>query len=243
MYINKTLKQISIIEILIISLISLVIIFLCEKIFNIGLNNNLIYISIIFYIIYRLKDCKKDFINKTRNIFSKLSFKFIFAIVLFNIFFSYGLLYGFDLIMYTIQNPAKNLFFVYGEIFTIIISPISEELIFRGIFLNRINKFYSIHFSIIISSILFAILHPPGAIIAAFVFGMCMSIIYLKSNNILLPIFTHFLNNLISELIYNLDACNFIFTNPFVIILFLFLAFISLYFLIIFLKTEWKKLS
>ena len=243
MYLNKTLKQISIIEILIISLISLIIILSCDKIFNIHLDNNLIYILIIFYIIYKLKDCKKDFINKIHNIFSKVSFKSILIIILINIFFSYGILYGFDLLIYTIKNPIKNILFTYSEISTIIIAPIAEELIFRGIFLNRINKFYSIHFSIIISSILFAILHPPGAIISAFVFGICMSIIYLKSNNILSPIFAHFLNNLISESIYNLDTYNFIFTNPLIIILFLSLAIISSYLLIIFLKIEWKKLS
>lgn len=241
MNINQTLKQISIIEILIISAISLAIILLADWIFNIKINDDLIYVLIIFYVIYRLRNCKKDFVFKSKNLFSKIQFKFILIIVIVNIFFSYGMLYGVDLLGFFISDSVKSMVVAYDLISTVIIAPIAEELIFRGIFLNRINKFYSTHFSIIVSSILFGILHEPGAMIAAFVFGVCMAIIYLKSNNILLAIFAHFLNNLISESIYYLDVGNFIFTNPIVIVVFTILAIVSLYLLITSFKEEWHK--
>lgn len=55
--------------------------------------------------------------------------------------------------------------------------------------------------AMIISSFLFAIGHDFGGIVSAFLFGLCMCILYLKTDNILIPMTVHFINNITSTLI------------------------------------------
>ncbi|MEE1134815.1 MAG: hypothetical protein UHW60_08600, partial [Methanobrevibacter sp.] len=56
-------------------------------------------------------------------------------------------------------------------------------------------------------------LHGFGSIFSAFIFAVCVAILYLKTDNILVPIFAHFLNNLIAEVIVFLDSGEILFTN------------------------------
>lgn len=252
---NEALKKISIIEILVVSAISLAITLIGETLLNIEVPTEFIFIVLAIYIIYRLRNAFDDFKKSCRTIFSGMPFKFILLIVVVNIFFSYGMLYGFDLLItyipginYLLNGILPSLggyksIIVFDLFTTIIISPIAEELIFRGVFLNGIMKFYSPHFAIVVSSLFFGIMHNPGSMISAFVFGMCMAIIYLKTNNILVPIFAHFINNVISEVMFYIDVNNLIFTNIVVIFIFSLLALISLYLLFVSLKTEWKNLG
>ena len=123
---------------------------------------------------------------------------------------------------------------------TVIISPISEELIFRGVFLNRLKLFTPTLFAVLISSLLFAALHSFGSIISAFVFAVCMALLYLKTENICVPILAHFLNNLFAELIRIADYNNLLFTNGIVMSVVSILAIISA---IILLKSITKELN
>ncbi|MDO5820033.1 MAG: CPBP family intramembrane metalloprotease [Methanobrevibacter sp.] len=110
----------------------------------------------------------------------------------------------------------------------VILSPIIEEILFRGMFLRRFNKaLNNISLAILLSSILFGICHNFGGILGAILFGICVSILYIKSKNILVPIFAHFLNNLISFLIALSGVECHIQGNLFVIILIIILAFVS----------------
>ena len=53
----------------------------------------------------------------------------------------------------------------------------------------------------IISSFLFGIGHDFGGITSAFLFGICMCILYLKTDNILIPMSVHFINNVVATLL------------------------------------------
>ena len=132
---------------------------------------------------------------------------------------------------------------ILGVLSTIFVSPICEELLFRGVILNRLKLIVPTSFAIIISSILFGALHSYGNIISAFVFGVCMCIIYLKTKNILTCILAHFINNLLAELFVHIDSGNLIFTNDIFIVLFSILAIVSLYLIIISLRQEWKYID
>lgn len=68
-------------------------------------------------------------------------------------------------------------------------------------------------FAILISSLLFGALHSFGGMFSAFVFAICMAILYVKSDNICVPIFAHFLNNLVAEIIVRVDVNEVLFTN------------------------------
>ncbi|MCQ2737308.1 MAG: CPBP family intramembrane metalloprotease [archaeon] len=111
----------------------------------------------------------------------------------------------------------------------VILSPIVEELLFRGIILRKLNTDYnfSIPFAILISSLLFGLCHSFGGILSAFVFGICMSVLYLKTKNILVPILAHTLNNLISFILAFTRIEYFILSNGIIVIIVLILFVIT----------------
>ena len=124
----------------------------------------------------------------------------------------------------------------------VILSPIIEELLFRGIFLRRLNfEFNNLTLAILVSSLLFGICHNFGGILGAILFGICVSILYVKSRNILVPILAHFLNNLISFLLALVGIENFIMGNNLIIVLIIILAILTNFVLFRAIFKEWPK--
>lgn len=81
---------------------------------------------------------------------------------------------------------------------SVIFAPLLEELVFRGVLFNRLKIRTGIIPAMLISSFLFGISHSFGAITSAFLFGMCMCILYLKTDNILVPMSVHCINNIVA---------------------------------------------
>lgn len=98
-----------------------------------------------------------------------------------------------------LNNSSEDVFTntISSFIATLIIAPILEELFFRVVLFKRISKFFNVYIGIIISSIIFGILHIELAIVGAIIFGMANCILYLKYRNILIPMTVHFFNNFI----------------------------------------------
>jgi len=79
----------------------------------------------------------------------------------------------------------------------IILAPILEEIICRGIILKGLLNKYSPIIAILVSSLIFGIMHlNPWQFIGAFGIGIINGWIYWKTKNIVLPIIIHFTNNL-----------------------------------------------
>lgn len=116
----------------------------------------------------------------------------------------------------TVQNDFSKLTpisIIYLGIFLVILSPIVEELVIRGIFLNlffikkrdnevnvRANKITRIIFSVLASSYIFTILHGATdniSIINYMFNGIIASSLYLLTKNIKTSIAYHSINNLI----------------------------------------------
>ena len=79
---------------------------------------------------------------------------------------------------------------------TIVVAPITEEFIFRGVLLHRLATKWNIAIAIWISSIIFGLLHffdPVGA----FLFGVVMALLYIKTKNLIVPIIAHAMYNTI----------------------------------------------
>lgn len=77
-----------------------------------------------------------------------------------------------------------------------VIAPIVEELIFRGIILQGFRKNYNGFVSVIMSALLFALFHlNPWQFPATFVLGLLLGFIMIRTNNILLAILGHSINN------------------------------------------------
>ncbi len=90
---------------------------------------------------------------------------------------------------------------ILDTIGAIIFAPLLEELIFRGVLFNRLKIRTGIFPAMIISSLLFAAGHEFGGITSAFIFGICMCTLYQKTDNILVPMSVHFINNIVATIL------------------------------------------
>lgn len=104
---------------------------------------------------------------------------------------------GFDIDSVDISAGA----FILSAIASIIYAPVMEELVFRGVLFNRLKIRIGIIPAMLLSSFLFGIGHDFGGITSAFLFGICMCILYLKTDNILIPMSVHFINNVVATLL------------------------------------------
>ncbi|GFP78381.1 CPBP family intramembrane glutamic endopeptidase [Clostridium fungisolvens] len=101
----------------------------------------------------------------------------------------------------SIEDAFNNIFQnpLIGLITAIVIAPIQEEFVNRGIILNGLSKKYSSKVALIVSSLIFASMHmnlPQG--INAFLLGLILGYIYLKTKSIFLSMMCHSINNILA---------------------------------------------
>ncbi|MEM6590733.1 MAG: type II CAAX endopeptidase family protein [Cyanobacteria bacterium P01_C01_bin.73] len=88
---------------------------------------------------------------------------------------------------------------VYGVMIVlsiVVVAPLAEEFIFRGILLHRWQTKWGTPFAVISSSLFFGMLHPNP--VGLSVFGVVMALLYLQTRSLWVPIFCHGLNNLLT---------------------------------------------
>ena len=89
--------------------------------------------------------------------------------------------------------------YVFLFISICILAPLWEELFFRGILLRRFAMKWKASTSIIVSSLIFGLMHFGGnSMIHATLFGCLMGFVYLKTQNIWVPIALHSISNFMS---------------------------------------------
>lgn len=86
----------------------------------------------------------------------------------------------------------------------VILAPFVEEFLFRGVMLHRFTIKWGIRPAILVSSVIFAFLHTD--IIGAFIFGVVMCVLYIKTSSILVPIVAHMINNLLAYVLVILSS-------------------------------------
>ena len=107
--------------------------------------------------------------------------------------------------------------------YLIIVGPIFEEMVFRYIGLRNAKEEYSLKKAIIITSILFALLHSGLLnMIYAFLIGIVLSYVYVRYKNIMYPIVLHISANLMSVCITDFSLIALIISAIGLIILFLY---------------------
>lgn len=91
-------------------------------------------------------------------------------------------------------------------IYSVILGPIFEEILFRYTALNKARERYTLWQSIIMISLVFALLHS-GLInmIYAFILGLLVSYVYVNNGNILYPMVMHIAANGTSLFINNFN--------------------------------------
>lgn len=101
-------------------------------------------------------------------------------------------------------HTHKSFWFI---ITALLVTPIFEEILFRGVFLNGLSARYSSPVAILITAIVFSLFHFDYHLFwGAFLMGIFLSLLYLKSNgNLLFCIICHILANTLSYVgCYNL---------------------------------------
>jgi membrane protease YdiL (CAAX protease family) len=88
----------------------------------------------------------------------------------------------------------------------LVVAPITEEFIFRGILLHRWGLKWGVRPAILLTSGLFGVLHSN--LIGLFVFGVVMSLLYLSTRSLLVPMVAHAANNAIASAMEYLTTRN-----------------------------------
>ena len=191
------------------------------KVANLTYNNhnNLFYVLIILLsmIIYLniLPSVRKNIYNKTTMSISKIkSFKLVMLGLSSGLFISFLVnaiplpeYISIDLSIIKDISILELIFRLFG---TVILVPIVEEILFRGVLLDQISDKIPSVLAILISSIAFSFFHNDYVqMIYTFIMGMIFAITYLKVKNIFAPIIVHIIYNFTSV------ACSYINYIPF----------------------------
>ncbi len=144
---------------------------------------------------------------------SRLNWKLIVVATIMGMIFSFGASFiQFYILAHIVpdflvgmlnDNGAIDMSNIYTQIFSFIsaciFAPIMEEVIFRGFFLQRMAFKWGIKRAVIVSSLIFGLGHFD--IVGAFIFGVVMCLLYIKTKNIWTNIAVHALNNCIATVI------------------------------------------
>jgi uncharacterized protein len=86
---------------------------------------------------------------------------------------------------------------IYGAFMKVVImAPLIEELIFRGVIMHGLMRNYSKFTAVWVSALMFALFHlNPWQFPATFILGLLLGLVMLRTRNILLCILGHAINN------------------------------------------------
>jgi membrane protease YdiL (CAAX protease family) len=80
---------------------------------------------------------------------------------------------------------------------TVAAAPVFEEFIFRGLIFGGLRRTLGLGVSVIASAAIFAIVHPPFAVLPVFVLGLAAALIYDRTRLLIAPIAAHAVYNAI----------------------------------------------
>jgi uncharacterized protein len=158
-------------------------------------------------------------LNRVVGLKNKINLKVIAAIAIVEFGFAYGInsiiLYNLSFVFPSyVESLINERSFtnipeiIYMSIFVILLAPIFEELVFRGVVLQKWSTKWGVTTGVLASSMLFATFHFRYDIIPLFLTGIILSILYFKTSNILAPLLLHMFYNsmtIVSDVIYYLE--------------------------------------
>lgn len=104
------------------------------------------------------------------------------------------------------SNNVTNIPIILNILCSGIIGPIFEELLFRYSLIGKLNKFNSKYTTIIMSSLIFSLCHTNiNSIIFAFIIGAINGYLYIKKDNIIIPIIIHITANTMAIFLFNFN--------------------------------------
>lgn len=154
----------------------------------------------IFIYFYKSTNLKEHISN------TKINIKWLLVFILFGIVTMFGLSYfinHFSLVLNLLGKPSSTLpydlnnwnSYIFSIISLAIFPAVGEELLFRGTILNGLKSKGKLY-AIIMSSLMFSIFHfNLSQLFYPILFGMILGITYVLTNNLIVPICIHFVNN------------------------------------------------
>jgi len=89
------------------------------------------------------------------------------------------------------------------------ISPLAEELVFRGIVYNELKRSYRLPLAVLLSALLFGLYHMnPIQGVYAFIMGLLLAYLYEYFGRFLWPVLVHMLANILAYLLSNTGMAN-----------------------------------
>ena len=93
----------------------------------------------------------------------------------------------------------------YTILLTVLLAPLFEEVLFRGIILQDISRSHGAIVALLVSSLFFALVHLNLVqMVPAFLSALVLGYVYISSQSIRAVVFIHFVSNALSYLILNL---------------------------------------
>src|SRR5687767_8994242 len=93
-------------------------------------------------------------------------------------------------------NPGKPAASSLDILMGVVVAPVVEEILFRGVILHRWAYKWGINRAVVYSSLAFAFIHID--LIGAFIFGFVMAALYFRTKTLLVPIACHALHNAVT---------------------------------------------
>ena len=161
-------------------------------------------ISVVLLLLYYAFNLENKFVLNKKDIKRTLKYFVAFLPVIFIMsFLCKIMLFEYEeqkLVVEIKKNFNNNLFFNFFLI--IIVAPIIEEIVFRGLFYKTLKNFIPFVQASIISSLIFAIIHENIlSLTILFLLSLYLTWIYERTNSILYSILTHSIFNFLNLLL------------------------------------------
>lgn len=200
--------------IILFSIVALVIIGLNKGDLN-NANDNMLSLFIesllVFMMAYKLRLSKKNVKRLYEDFRQNLNIKEIVWIILFitciqigsnNILIDLAYIISPDFANWfasdseTVINSMTDYWIVF--IISVFLAPFTEEIIFRNTLFKRLSKKFNIYIGLIVSSIIFSSINFGPQMVGIFLFGILNCMLYVKYENILIPMFIYSIDGVIS---------------------------------------------
>ncbi|QWG36305.1 CPBP family intramembrane metalloprotease [Bacillus mycoides] len=168
---------------------------------------SLVYLFPLTWIIYMFERNKlsiKSFFNKPKSFKYTAVFQYIFIPAIFGIgclLLVLMIISYFNPSIFMNLSPSVNQSdekdIIFRFISVVIFAPIVEEIVFRGFLLHRLAYKFGLPTAIVLSSLIFGILHIQN-IFGAIIIGFVYCIIYVQTESLIAPILIHFIWNLLT---------------------------------------------
>lgn len=169
---------------------------------------------IVLFLIFRFRkaDIKKEWklhCFKIKDIVLPIivafSYSFFYALITYDIALENSVMIQNSVAYYS--GVCRGLGLVFMIINLLIIAPISEEIALRGIVYTRVEKTTNAVVAIVISSLLFGLMHIAAGgivlIIGAILMGALFGLIFYKTNSLLICFIAHSVANLPDFILYD----------------------------------------